>query len=303
MKRFEPLIGLQFLFLTLICQLSNGYAVERQDQDRKQRKMFVVVIPRNTILFDIKDKKDLKTHKKIHAKAFTSSPGNSFLTIVDRSNRPRFLVNSKNIFSIDETAILKGSPKFFKPTFKKIKKDSFDKSISLNHDFFFEKNFLTLSLYNSKNNSLLKISKNYSSVIYDLTLKSKLPFFFGINTSLSKEGNQEDFMVSKIDVGLTLKTKAFSYLFLEKVQLALYGIQTLFQTMSIQGEKAELSTSALRIKVSKEISLMTKYRFKIGVGGSHNLSFFKKRNDSLFFDEKSYFSYGIFIGIQNKSTL
>ena len=45
-------------------------------------------------------------------------------------------------------------------------------------------------------------------------------------------------------------------------------------------ESVELSTSAIRIKVSKEITSIKKYKFKFGIGGSHNLSFFKNRIDS-----------------------
>ena len=151
MKQLEALSPL-FLSLTLICILSNGYAAERHKLTKKE-KIFVIIVPKNTILFDIKNKKDLKTHKKIFAKAFSPSPKNYFLTIVDKSNLPRFLVDSKNVFKIDNDANMESVPKFFSPSFKKVKKDYFDKNISLNHDFFFEKDFLTLSFYNSTNNS------------------------------------------------------------------------------------------------------------------------------------------------------
>ncbi len=301
MKRFEPIRPI-FLFITIVFILSNGHAAKRQELTDGE-KIFVVIIPKNTVLFDIKNKKDLKTHKKIHAKAFSSSPENPFFTIVDQKNQPRFLVNSKNIFNLDKLANFDESPKFFKPTFKKMKRDSFDKDISLNNDFFFEINYFTLSFYDSKNNSLLKTSKNYSSILYDLTLKSKLPIFFGINTSLSREGNQKESMISKIDLGFTLKTKDFSYSILENIQLSFYGLKTLFQNTIIQGEKVELSTSSFRVKLSKKITLIKKYNFKLGIGGSHHQSFFKKNSDSLFFDQSSYFSYDIFIGIQNKSIL
>ena len=301
MKQLEAL-GPLFLSLTLICILSNGYAAERHKLTKKE-KIFVIVVPKNTILFDIKNKKDLKTHKKIFAKAFSPSPKNYFLTIVDKSNLPRFLVNSKNVFKIDNDVSMESHPKFFNPSFKKVKKDSFDKNIFLNHDFFFEKDFLTLSFYNSTNNSFLKINKNYSSILYDLTFTSKLPLFFGINVSLSKEGNQDDFVVSKFDLGLTVKTKELSYPIIKKVQLSFYGLQTFFQKMNIHGNEVDLSTSSLKIKVSKKFDLMKKYKFKLGLGGSHNLSFLKKSADTLFFDQNSYFSFGIFIGFQNKSIL
>ena len=198
---------------------------------------------------------------------------------------------------------MKRNPKFFKSTFKKVKKDSFDKSISLYHDYFFAKDFLALSFYNSKSNSLLNIKKSYSSLFYDLTFKSRLPLFFGISACFSNEGNQDDFTVSKIDFGVALKTKELTYPIVKKLQLSFYGLQTLFQKTTIQEKEVELSTSSLRLKISKNFTFMEKYKFKLGIGGSHHLSFFKKSSDSLFFEENSYFSYGIFIGVQNKSIL
>lgn len=301
MKRLEPLRTL-FLSLTLIFLLSKGHTVEHHISTKKE-KTFVVVVPKNTILFDIKNKKDLKSHKKILAKAFSSSPKSTFLTIVDGSNSPRFLVDSKNVFSIKDQSNMKRNPKFFKSTFKKVKKDSFDKSISLYHDYFFAKDFLALSFYNSKSNSLLNIKKSYSSLFYDLTFKSRLPLFFGISACFSNEGNQDDFTVSKIDFGVALKTKELTYPIVKKLQLSFYGLQTLFQKTTIQEKEVELSTSSLRLKISKNFTFMEKYKFKLGIGGSHHLSFFKKSSDSLFFEENSYFSYGIFIGVQNKSIL
>ena len=301
MKRLETLRTL-FLSLTLIFLLSKGHTVENHTSTKKE-KTFVIVVPKNTILFDIKNKKDLKSHKKILARAFSSTPKSSFLTIVDGSNSPQFLVDSKNVLSIKEESNMKESPKFFKSTFKKAKKDFFDKSISLNHDYFFAKDFLTLSFYNSKNNSLLNIKKSYSSLFYDLTFTSRLPLFFGISACLSNEGNQDDYIVSKIDFGVTLKTKELSYPIIKKLQLSFYGLQTLFQKMTVQEKEVELSTSSLRLKISKNLTFMKKYKFKLGISGSNHLSFFKKSSDSLFFEKNSYFSYGIFIGIQNKSIL
>ena len=195
------------------------------------------------------------------------------------------------------------NPKYFEPTYKKMKKDSFDKDISLNHDFFLEINYFTLSFFDSKSNSLLKTSKTYSSMLYDLTFSSKLPLYFGIHTSLSKERSQKESMISKLDLGLTLKTKSFSYSIIEKIQLSFYGLQTVFQNTIIKEQKVELSTSSLKLKLSKEINLIKKYKLKFGIGGSHHLSFIKRSNGSLFFNQNSYFSYDIFIGIQNKSIL
>ena len=301
MKRFDYLYPFFLAFISIFI-LSESHTAEPHASDKKE-KTFVVIIPKNTVLFDIKNKKDLKTHKKVYAKAFSSSPRKSFLTIVNHENQPRYLIDSKNVLTVQRETNLEENPKFFSKTFRKLKKDSYDKRLSINHDLIFETNVFSLSIYDSKDNSELKISKAYSSMLYDLNFQSELPFYFGISACLSKEQNQSNFILSKMDFGLNLKTKSFNYLKIKDLQLSFYGLQTFFQKTSIQDKNIDLSTSSLSIKLSKSMTLMEKYRIKLGLGGTHHLSFFTKQNDSLIFNQNSYYSYAIFIGLQHKSVL
>jgi hypothetical protein len=258
---------------------------------------FLVSIPKNTILFDIEDSKDIKIHKKLISRALNKSSKHKFLTIVNNKGEPRYLVEAKKIVVLDKDISLSYKPKKIHLTSEVKTKNFVDKKFHIIHQISIQNQFISGSFFKDSTDQTDKnLSINNTSMSWDLYYLSNLPLHLGIATNFSLIN--KDF--SQVDVGITFKTKKISFKYFPTLQFSFYGLQTLLHKVQWADTELKLSTNILRLKASSSFSIKKLGTFLTGLSLSKYTSSIKgwQSQKTKIINERDYLSYGLFFGYQ-----
>ncbi|MDC0254538.1 hypothetical protein OAK75_06530 [Bacteriovoracales bacterium] len=258
---------------------------------------FLVAIPKNTILFDIKKSEDIKIHKNLVSRALNKSSKYKLLTIVNNKGEPHYLVEAKKVVVLEKDISLFHNPKKINLTSKAKVKNFIDKKFNLSHQISIQNQFISGAFFQDSTNQEKKnLSINSTSLSWDIYFLSKLPLNLGFATNFSLGSSN----YSEIDVGIALKTKKLNFKYFPAIQLSFYGLQTLLHKVQWGNTNLNLSTNILRLKVSSPFSIKKVGLILAGFSLSKNSSSIKgwQSQKVKLTNERDYLSYGFFLGYQ-----